>query len=129
MPVTVDAVAIALGVATPATGSRQAQQWGMWISDANMLIENRRLSLEAEPLNQTDLDYVVREAVVAHARRPDDATQVTISVDDASTSKTFRSGAGRVTIRDEWWSLLGLAGASGGAFSVDTLPVFPFGGV
>lgn len=127
MPVTFDTIAVALGMDTPPTGSRLAQQWQMWITDAELLIEKRRQSLGADPLDDTDVAYVVREAVVSHVRRPDDATQVTISVDDASTSKTFRSSAGRVTIRDEWWALLGLAGVSGGAFSVDTLPDFPFG--
>jgi hypothetical protein len=57
--------------------------------------------------------------VTSHVRRPDNATQVTVSVDDGSTSKTYRSGRGRVEIVDEWWSLLGLTPPTGGAFSVD----------
>jgi len=91
----------------------------MWIDDAGMLIETRRLSLGlADPIDEAKLDYVVREAVVSHIKKPDDATQVTVSTDDSSSSKTYRSGKGRVTILDEWWLLLGLTDPKG-AFSVD----------
>lgn len=119
MAVTSSMIALALGVAAPPTGSEKEQQWDMFISDAEMLIETRRLSLEADAPDQAKVDYVVRQAVVEHIRHPDDATQVTISVDDASTSKTYRSGKGRVSIHDEWWALLGLSESSGGAFALD----------
>ena len=118
MAVTPNMIAVALGVAAPEPGSIKEQQWDLWISDAEMLIENRREKLEAAPLNEARVDYVVRESVVAHVKRPDDATQVTISVDDGSSSKTFRSGRGRVTITDEWWEFLGLT-AQSGAFALD----------
>ena len=50
-------------------------------------------------------------------RRPDDATQVAISADDGSVSRTYRSSAGRVEIRDEWWELLSPS-VETGAFSI-----------
>ena len=113
-------IAVALGVATPASASRQEQQWQLFISDAEMLIETRRIELGVVvPLDVAKVDYVVRQAVVDHLRHPDDATQVTVSVDDASTSKTYRSGKGLVSIRDEWWTLLGLSEGSGGAYALD----------
>lgn len=118
MAVTPNMIAVALGVAAPESGSAQAEQWDMWISDAEMLIEARRL--EVNPtlvIDAAKLDYVVREAVVAQAKHPDDATQVSVSIDDASTQRTYRSGSGRVGIRDEWWTLLGLVVKSSGAFS------------
>lgn len=59
--------------------------------------------------------------MVAGVRNPDNATQVTVSVDDASTSKTYRSARGRVAIADEWWTLLGLADTGGRAYEVDTV--------
>ena len=118
MSVTPDIIAVALGLAAPESGSITEQQWNMWVEDAGMLIETRRVALSAAVIDQMKLDYVVREAVVAHIKKPDDATQVTVSVDDASTSKSYRSGKGRVTILDEWWVLLGLTDANG-AFSVD----------
>jgi hypothetical protein len=118
MAVTPDNIAVALGVAAPDPDSTTYAQWEMWISDAEMLIETRRLTLGVDPIDEAKVDYVVREAVVAQVKRPDDATQVTWSIDDGSTSKTYRSGSGRVTILDEWWILLGLTDPSG-AFSID----------
>lgn len=111
-------LAVALKQAAPEPDSDTEKQWWMWIHDAVMLIEVRRAKLGAEAPGEMQLDYVVREAVVAHIKRPDDATQVTIAVDDGSSSRTYQSARGRVTILDEWWALLGLTEASG-AFSVD----------
>jgi hypothetical protein len=120
MAVTPANIAVALGLAAPASGSITWQQWELWISDAEMLIENRREKLDAPTIDEAKLDYVVREAVVAHVKRPDDATQVTISVDDGSSSRTYRSGKGRIAILDEWWTLLGLTEPEG-AFSLDMI--------
>lgn len=121
MSVTPANIAVALGVAAPEPESVTEQQWQMWIDDADMLIDDRIEALGADPVDPAKRDYVVREAVVAHVRRPEDATQVTVSVDDGSTSKTYKSGKGRVTILDEWWVLLGLS-PQGGAFSIDMVP-------
>lgn len=120
MPVTPSSIAVALGVTAPTEGSIQDQQWQLWITDAVMLINARAAEqgTTTEAIDQAKLDYVIREAVVAHIKKPDDATQVTVSVDDASTSKSYRSGKGRVTILDEWWTLLGLTDRSG-AFTID----------
>jgi len=118
MAVTTSKIAVALGLTAPEFGSITENQWTMWVEDAGMLIETRRVALGVAVIDQMKLDYVVREAVVAHIKKPDDATQVTIAVDDASTSKSYRSGKGRVTIIDEWWTLLGLTDPKG-AFSVD----------
>lgn len=116
-------IAVALGQDAPVINSPVAQQWAMWISDALMLIQARvdELGSDESSVNAARLDYVIREAVVAHVRRPDSATQVTVSVDDASTSKTYRSSTGRIDILDEWWTLLGLAPTGGQAFSIDTV--------
>lgn len=114
-------IAVALGKAAPEPGSIQEQQWQMWIDDALMLIESKVAELDAPYPDQIKVDFVVREAVVAHVRRPDDATQVTISVDDGSSSKTYKSGNGLVTITDAWWDLLGLVEVNQGAYSVDML--------
>lgn len=115
-------IAVALGQSAPTSGSTTAAQWQMWIDDALMHVQVRVDSFDPVPdVDQARLDYVIREAVVAQVRRPDDATQVTISVDDASTSKTYSSSRGRVEISDDWWVLLGLATATGGVFDVDTV--------
>lgn len=116
MAVTPATIAVALGRTAPVSGTSEFQQWSMWISDALMLIEARLGDLD--DLNAAKLDYVVREAVVAQVQRPDDATQVDVRVDDAGVSKTYRTSAGRVSIRDEWWDLLAPGEVSGGAFSI-----------
>jgi len=115
-------VAVALGVTAPDPDSPKAEQWQMWIDDALMLVGSRADSITPAPsVDQAKLNYVIREAVAAQVRRPDSATQVTTSVDDGSVSKTYRSSAGRIDIIDEWWALLGLSSAGGGAYSVDTV--------
>lgn len=115
-------IAVALGVSAPAWGSPTESQWDMWVGDALMLVQARVDSIDPTPtVDQARLDYVIREAVVAQVRRPDDATQVTVSIDDGSTSRTYSSSRGRVSMTDEWWALLGLASASGGAFDIDTV--------
>ena len=123
MAVTPASIAVALGVAAPEAGSIQEQQWQLWIDDATMLIENRAEQLGIDPIDigEAKFDYVVREAVVSQVKKPDDATQVSITVDDATTSRSYRSGKGRVAILDEWWTLLGLTDPSG-AFSIDMVP-------
>ncbi len=119
MAVTPGMIAVALGQAAPEPGSVTEQQWEMWIADALMLIEHRLGDAFAD-LDQAKLDYVVREAVVAHIRQPDNATQVAVTVDDGSVSRTYRSGTGRVTIAEELWSILIPDEDGSGAFSVDT---------
>lgn len=120
MAITPKEIAVPLGQAAPVQDSITWNQWALWISDAEMLIAHRVETLDAETPGQAKLDYVVREAVVAHINKPDDATQVTVSVDDGQTSKSYRSGKGRVTILDEWWTLLGLIEPDG-AFSIDRI--------
>lgn len=120
MNVTPDMIAVALGRPDPPTEA-EYEQWSLWIDDAAMLIDARAEALAVtDPLPEIRLDYVIREAVIAHLRRPDNATQVTVSVQDASTTRMYRSSRGRIEILDEWWELLGLTSASTGAFSIDT---------
>lgn len=115
MSVSVSDIAVELGRAAPDSASTQFDQWSRWIGNAEMLIRARLGDLLA--LDQERLDYVVTQAVVAHIRKPDDATQVAVSVDDGSVSRTYQSSRGRVTILDEWWELLSPK-ASVGAWSI-----------
>lgn len=122
MTVTPDIIAVALGRSS--FDSTTEAQWEMWIDDALMLISARLVGdatgqvASLDDLDQTKVDYVVREAVVAQVQRPDDATTVDVRVDDGAVSKTYRSSAGRVFIRDEWWDLLSPSSSSSGAFSI-----------
>ena len=110
-------VATALGRSQPLVDSAERLQWDMWIRDARFLIKARLGDLEA--LDQEALDYVTREAVAAMVRRPDDATQVDISVDDGRVSRIYQSSQGKVFIRTEWWDLLTPAGSGGASFSIE----------
>jgi len=120
MAVTVDTIAVALGRTALAVDPAESEQWQLWISDARMLIQLRLGDLTA--LNQAALDYVVREAVVAHVRNPDSATQVTTSIDDASTSRQYRTSYGRVRILDEWWPLLAPNDNPRRVYEIDMMP-------
>lgn len=124
MTVTPAMIAIKLGMVAPEPGSIMERQWQMDIDDALMLIDIRaeELGVDIATISEIKLDYVVREAVVAYIKRPDDATQVSVTVDDGTTSKSYRSGKGRVAIRDEWWTMLGLVEPDEGAFAFDMVP-------
>ena len=113
MTVTPNNVGTELGRPNPdqATSDRYAS----WIDQARYLIGKR---LDITTLDPADVDYVVLQSVAAHARHPGDETQVTVSADDGSTSKTYRSGNGRVTIVPELWTLLDPNFDDAGAFSV-----------
>lgn len=124
MTVTPAMIAVKLGRAAPEPGSVTEKQWDMDIDDAMMLISNRaeELGVDVDTIDEAKIDYVVREAVAAYIKRPDDATQVSITVDDGTTSRSYQSGKGRVTILDEWWKLLGLTDpGDSGAFGIDML--------
>jgi hypothetical protein len=116
MAVTPNDIAVELGRTAPTQTSTEYAQWELWIADALMLISARLGDLAA--LDQGRLAYVVRQAVTAHVRRPDDATQVAVAVDDGSVSRTYRSSRGRVEIIDDWWALLSPKDATGKAFSI-----------
>lgn len=114
-------IAVELGRPAPEPNSIESEQWTRWIAQALLLIRTRFGTLDG--IDTDVLDYVVTQAVVAHVRRPDDSTQVSTSVDDASVSRTYQSSAGRVVILPEWWALLSDArgtGSGAGAFAIDT---------
>lgn len=114
MAVTLEDIAVELGRATPDTGSIEARQWQRWIDRAVTLINARadRLGVDPATLDPAVVDAVVTLAVVAHARRPDNSTQVDVAIDDGRVSKRYETSQGRVTILDEWWVDLGLVGES-----------------
>lgn len=116
MSVTPEDVAVELGRTAPGPATTEYTQWERWIADTLMLI-GARLG-DVTLLDQVRLDYVIRQAVTAHVRRPDDATQVAIQVDDGNVSRTYRSSRGRVEIIDEWWRLLAPTDTTGKAFSI-----------
>lgn len=118
MAVALEDIATRMGVATPGSNSPQGKQWVTWIGDATLLVRLRAesLGLTLEGLDPEALDRVVTLAVVAMARKPDDATTVDVAIDDGRVSRRYESSTGRVGILDEWWGWLGLTTPSG-AFS------------
>ncbi|MGZ5422631.1 MAG: hypothetical protein ACXWDF_10705 [Aeromicrobium sp.] len=120
MSVTPDDIAVELGRTAPESAATEYAQWEQWIADALFLIGKRLGDVTA--LDQPTVDYVVRQAVAMHVRRPDDATQVAVSVDDGSVSRTYRSSRGRVEIIDDWWALLSPTDTTGKAFSITPSP-------
>ena len=128
-------VAVALGRPQPDVNSAERLQWDMWIRNARLQLRkgdgtHKGLG-DLDLLDQETLDYVLVEAVAAKVKRPDDATQVDISVDDGRVSKLYQSSTGTVFIRPEWWEMLAPTGQTSGAFSTrpsyepDTCP-FPW---
>ena len=79
----------------------------LWIQDAYALVNERANRLGRVPSPEM-LEYVIRKAVVAHARRPSDETQVDIAVDDGRVSRRYSSSRGEVSLTPDWWALLGL---------------------
>ena len=116
MTTTTNDVATTLGVSSPT--DLQVSQWELWIGDATRAIDRwAERNGYTGLLNAADVDYVVREAVAA--KRPDNATQVEVAVDDGRVSRRYESGAGQITILPEWLDLLTPATATtGGAFSI-----------
>lgn len=99
----------------------QAQQIqaDKWIQQARVIIGARamREGTTIEDLDQDALDMVITEAVADRAKRPDDATEITVKVDDGQTTRRYESSSGQIEIRGEWWELLFPATTSG-AFSI-----------
>lgn len=127
MPVKTDDIAREVG--RPPASLLEKQAWQMWIDDALLMVDARctETGVPRASINARLVDYVVRISVSEHVKHPDNATQVTgtVSVDDGSstTSKTYRSGSGHVRISDEFWSMLGLSGSDGMAFTIQTIPL------
>ena len=113
----VDDVATSLG--RPISGLEESQV-EMWLDDAERQIRKRLGDVSL--LDQDDLAYVEREAVILKIKRPDPATQTTVAVDDASVTKRYERDTGQITILDEWWSLLSPTEDSAVGFS--TRPYF-----
>ena len=117
---TVDLIADTLGTSCP--DPVPYSQWQLWIEDAELLITRwaAERGLALADLDQAVVAYVVREAVAARVKRPDDATQVDVAVDDARVSRRYSSSTGQIEIRPEWWAMLEpvTSTASASAFSI-----------
>lgn len=87
----------------------------LWLGWASQTIARRMGDLTA--LDQPTLEMVLVEAVSRRLRNPEGVTQETVTVDDATVSRTRGTAAsGLIDILPEWWEALGWQ--VGGAFSV-----------
>lgn len=118
MTVTPRDIGIELGVLSPS--SVQSEQWSQWISDALYLIGRHYRDLGGVgSLDPDDVDYVVRRAVVDHARNPSSETQVDVRIDDGQVSRRYAKAEGKVTIGDDLWAILEPSGSTAtGAFTI-----------
>lgn len=118
MGVTPVEVAIALGRPAPAPASIQWNQWVYWIDAATRQIDRQadRVGVGAASLIPADVDYAVTQAVALQVARPGDATELTVSVDDGSSTRRWASSTGEPDT-SRWWADLGIEPASG-AFTV-----------
>ena len=94
-------------------------QVGLWAGQALLIIEGRLGDPGA--LDRRVLDMVVVEAVARRIKRPDDATQVSITIDGDTSQRSYQSSSGAITILPEEWVMLAASGSSSGtlgAFSI-----------
>lgn len=96
----------------------EAAAVAQWAEDAQTRIRLRFGLTDLSSLDQAAVEYVIRMAVVDLLRRPDNAMEVSVRVDDGATTRRYESGTGQVHIRDEWWALLTPASTSSGAWSI-----------
>lgn len=100
----------------------EVEQARLWIGDARTIISHGpegHSTIDLSTLDEETLDMVVREAVANRLKRPDSATQVSVSVDDGQVSRTYESSTGQLEILPWMWNML-LPAESGAAFTIGT---------
>lgn len=102
LPVTTDDIGIELGRTLTETETKQAEKW---IAQAQAIISKRVGDLSR--LDQEMVEYVVVQMVAERFRHPaDGATQVQVTVDDASSLRRFGDASAGLLLRPEWVDLL-----------------------
>ena len=110
-------IAIDMGRDPASLASIENAQLQRWIDDAARLIGHRIGDVVPDP---GDLDYVIRQAVVAVAQAPVPGLESeSVQIDDGMLTQRYTRTPRRVTILPEWWDILGVTAGKGKAFSVD----------
>ena len=103
------------------SGEPQAE---MWIVDAATLLSrgpDGRTPINLDDVDEDVVNMVIRELVANRLKRPDSATQVSVSVDDGQVTRTYESGTGQLQVLPWMWTMLQPNGeGSGGAFTIRT---------
>lgn len=126
MAASVDEIGLTLGIPSPT--SDQIALWGMWVADAGRQVVRwaAQSGYQYAALDQTEVDAVVRETVVAWARAGDGATEVSVSVDDGQVTRKYPRATERLV--PSWlWSRLVPVDASGGVGAFTITPRFESG--
>lgn len=102
---------------------QQTAAVSLWEQDIEADIEARaRLyGLTLASLDPAQVERFKREAILWRLNHPDDAVQVTTSVDDTSMSRRYASSTGQLEYLPLWWSWLGLDGPLPGSMSSFTI--------
>jgi hypothetical protein len=102
LTVTADDIGVELGRTLTDAETRQADKW---IAQALAIITKKVGDIAR--LDSEMVEYVVVQMVAERFRRPaDGATQVQVSVDDASSLRRFDTSAKGLVLRPEWIDLL-----------------------
>lgn len=113
-------IAVDIGRDPLALSGLETAQFQRWIDDAALLISHRIGDLMPAP---NDLDYVIRQAVVAVAQGPTPGvSSESVQIDDGQYTTRFERTPRRVTILPEWWAILGITDGKGRAFTIDMTP-------
>lgn len=107
-----DEVAANLGRSLTTAEYKQVEVWIGWAESTIKARLGNLLLLDADMLNM-----VVTEAVSRRMRMPEPVSQVSVTVDDGTVSKTYQRATGLIEILPEWWEALGWSGSSEG-FSI-----------
>ena len=106
--VTPESIATRLGEDPATLTPARRGQFSVLIADAVALISLREAQLGVVPSPEV-VDLIVGWAVADAASGPaDNATRVSVSVDDGSVAREYPASSRRITIRDDWWDMLGL---------------------
>ena len=100
-----------VGRSLTAAETAQVAKWIEW-AEAAILRRMGDLAL----LDSMTVNMVITEAVTRRLRMPEPVSQVSVTVDDATVSRSYARSSGLVEILPEWWAALGWH--EGGAFSV-----------
>lgn len=106
-----DDVAVHLG--RPLSSS-ETSQFALWISWLEGDILRRIPDVAIDP---AIANRAIVQSIAAYLDNPTSATQIQVSVDDGSITRTYSSASGRVEILPALWADLGYL-EGGGAFSV-----------
>ncbi len=113
-------IAVDMGKDPATLTSLDTAQLQRWIDDAALLITN---GIGDVIPNVSNLDYVVRQAVLMVADAPGRGVlSESVQIDDGQYTTRYERAPRRVTITPEWWAMLGVATGKGSAFSISMEP-------